>query len=696
MHARLDLQKRTFSCQPTVSRVGRERTTDASGSTAADAPSRSLQHFMLAMLAAVKPLVAHLIAGVCLVTALGNYGRAQTLPGNRIRPYPIDLPAAFQQAVANGTRTAAGRPGDRHWTNFARYRLAATVDPATARLVGQATMTYVNRSPHALDRLVVHCYQDLMRSGAQRTRTVVPTNGLEITAIAVDGNPVRATPRDTLLSLPLRPALATGGEITVVVDYAFAVPKAGTAPRMGHEEDKVFYLGYWYPQFAVFDDVEGWVADPHRGNGEFYMGYADYELAITVPAGYLVRATGELQNADEVLTERARAALAKAASDREVVHIITAADHEAGEVTAPGTDGKLTWRFRAENVRDAAVSIARTYLWDATHARIPDKGGPGQDGTCMIHAVYEPNSGDWVRAAEYARHTIEFMSAKLHPYPWPHMTACEGIIGGGMEYPMMTICGGRRPAGVIAHELIHMWFPMLVGNNEKRHAWQDEGFTTFWTTLCRDDFTQQQNGPRRDVLGYANTVKAGRDTSCMRHADSYGQDDFGYASYEKPAAILHSLRGLLGDELFFATFRRYVADWAWKHPYPYDFFHTFQNAAGRDLMPWFRTWFYEAWRLEHAVAGVEVTPTETVVRVRDLGRAVHPCVVEATLADGSKLRQSVTMEQWWQSDTAELRFAGAATEVAIDPDVTSLDADRRNNLWRAGKPGTPAEPADKR
>ena len=630
---------------------------------------------------AIRPLAAAFPLALALAAA------AQSPAGPRVTPYPIDLPPGFAAAVAKGTRTLEGRPGPRHWTNYAKYTLAAELDPRTARLVGKATMVYENRSPDELDRLVVHCYQDLMKGGAPRTRTVTPTNGLEIAEVRLEGKKVRAQSFDTRLVVRLPKPLAAGGSTTLEIDYAFDVPKAGTAPRMGHETDKVYYLGYWYPQFAVYDDVEGWVADPHRGNGEFYMGYADYELQITAPVGYLVRATGELQNPEETLTPTTRERLAQAAKSRETVRVITKEDHDKGEVTAPSATGRLTWRFVARNVRDAAVSVARSYLWDATHAVVKDKDGPGADGTCMIHAVYEPNSGDWVRAAEYARHTIEFMSARVHPYPWPHMTACEGVIGGGMEYPMMTICGGRQPAGVIAHELCHMWFPMLVGNNEKRFAWQDEGFTTFWTTLCRDDFTQRTNGPRRDVLGYANQVRGGDDVVCMRHADAYGQDDFGFASYGKPAAVLHQLRALLGDETFFGAFRRYAADWAFKHPYPHDFFHAFADASKQDLSAYFRTWFFEAWALDHAIAAVEVAGGRTVVKLADKGRAVHPCTVEATFADGSKRRQVVPAATWWQGTAATVEFAGEAVGVALDPDGATLDCARDNGVWKAAKKG---------
>jgi hypothetical protein len=626
----------------------------------------------------MRPLLA---LGLATVLPFALAPLAAQAPA-RVVPYPIDLPDAFVAAVKNDTRTLTGHPGPKHWTNYARYVLAVELDPVAARLTGKAAMTYVNRSPQTIDRLVVHCYQDLMKPNAMRTRKVTPTNGLEISEIRIAGKAVRAQASDTRLTLRLEQPLAPGGEIAVEIDYAFDVPAVGTAPRMGHDTDKVFYLGYWYPQFAVYDDVLGWVADAHRGNGEFYMDYADYELRITAPVGYLVRATGDLVNPEQVLTQRARDALALAMKQREVVHVIDADDHAADKVTAESPNGKLTWIFKANNVRDAAVSVARTYLWDATHAVVKDKDGPGKDGTCLIEAVYRPNTGDWPHACEYARHTIEYMSAHVYPYQWPHMTACEGIIGGGMEYPMMTICGGRNPAGVITHELIHMWFPMLLGSNEKRYAWQDEGFTSFWTTLCADDRTQRTNGPQKDILAYANQVAHGGDAACMRHADTYGNDDFGFASYGKPAAILHQLRALLGDEVFFAAFRRYAADWAWKHPYPYDFFRTFSDVSKQDLEPYFRTWFFETWKLDHAIADVAVKDGTSTVTVEDKGRAVHPCVVEATFADGKKERLTIPAATWLQGTRTTLTFHGEAVEVQIDPDFRSLDCDRDNNRWR--------------
>lgn len=603
----------------------------------------------------------------------------------RVVPYPIDLPAGFEAAIEAGTRTRTGEPGAKHWSNYARYNIAIEVDPEASRISGTAKMTYVNRSPDDLKSLTVHLYQDMMRAGRMRTRSIVTTDGFELKEVRVDGEKVPARARDTKLTVRLPEAIPSGGEETIEIDYAFNIPKAGTAPRMGYEGDKVIYLGYWYPQFAVYDDVEGWVADPYRGNGEFYMGYADYDLAITAPVGYIVRATGVLQNPKDVLTKQSQERLELAREQREIVHIVDPDDLEAGDATAQSKSGKLTWKFHAEKVRDAAVSLGRTYLWDATHAVVKDKHGPGQDGTCMIHSVFEKNAGDWIRGAEYARHTIEYMSEHVYPYQWPHMTACEGIIGGGMEYPMMTIIGGRRPAGTIAHELIHMWFPMLLGSNEKRYAWQDEGFTSFWTTMCRDDFSKRTNGGKRSVLSVGNAIGRGRDVACMRHGDTYGTDSFGFASYSKTEGILHQLRGLIGDELFFKAFKEYARDWAFKHPYPYDFFNTFSRVAKQDLNPYFRTWFFETWSLDHAIADVAVKGNETTVKIQDNGRAVHPCVVEVTYDDDRKERQVVDTKTWWQGAEVTLKFSGKAVEVLLDPDVQTIDADRDNNRWRKGK-----------
>ncbi len=612
---------------------------------------------------------------------------AATFAQERVVPYPIFETAAWKKAVQAETRTTAGAPGAKYWTNYASYRISAELDPEAAKVTGQVEMVYENRSPKPLRNLAVHLRQNLHKEGATRNRPVEVTGGVTVGKILVDGEEVtksRARARGTTLNVRPKRAVAPGGSVTLTIDWSFVVPKAGRAPRMGHEKNHVFYLGYWYPQFAVFDDVNGWVADQYLGNSEFYMDYADYDLEFTVPQGWLVRATGTLQNPKDVLTDTAIERLAQARAGREIVSIVDRDDLKAGEATR-SSEGKLTWKFHSENVRDIAVSISDRYLWDATHAVVVDD--QGQESKAMIHAVYEANARGWGKAAEYARHTIEYMSKAVYPYPWPQMTACEGIIGGGMEYPMMTIIGstGRGTHGTVAHELIHMWFPMIIGSNEKRRAWMDEGITSFYTPITMRDYSGRKLDPARANMGYRMFVGRGSDSKPMTHGDYYAPgSSYGFATYSKTAAIMGQLKGMLGAEVFDKAMRRYARSWAFKHPYHHDLFSTFNEVAEQDLDWYFRAWFYESWSLDQSIAEVAATDKGTTVVVEDLGRAMMPAEVRVTYADGKTETQVVSVRTWLDGKTkVSLDFGPGVVEAVIDPDHKTLDIKTKNNVWKA-------------
>jgi hypothetical protein len=399
-------------------------------------------------------------------------------------PYPPFESPGFAAAVERGTRTRTGDPGPAYWTQFAEYRIDARLDPATARLTGTASVRYHNRSPDTLRTVAVHLYGNLHRPGAVRNREVPVTGGVELTRVAAQGRPlprlaapgaagpgfrVDATVATLLLPAPLLPGASVGLEW----EWAFTVPGPGT-PRMG-QDGEVFFLAHWYPQVAVYDDVGGWHTDPYLGNAEFHMGFADYQVSLTLPEGWLVSATGTLQNPEQVLASRTRERLEQARRAPEVVPVVTAADRGAGRATARGTDGRLTWRFAARNIRDFAWSASDRYLWDATHAVAGDATGDGRPDTVMVHALYRPGAENWEHAARYGRHSIEWVSDYLWPYHWPHMTSVEGLLSGGMEFPMVTLIGTRADTialySVTVHEYIHMWFPMQAASDEKRHTW---------------------------------------------------------------------------------------------------------------------------------------------------------------------------------------------------------------------------------
>jgi len=640
-----------------------------------------------------------LLAGPALAQPTSSQPGA-LLP-SRPTPYPVEPSPSFKEAIANGTRTMDGMPGAAYWTNTADYTLDARLEPDSAMLYGTGTIRYQNNAPDSLGQLVLHLRQNLHKKDAIRNRYVPITGGMTVSNIVVAGDTLREqSPLDlrtgapgyailgTRLLLVPEAAVPAGGSVELSMDWQFKVPETG-APRMG-QDGEVFYLGYWYPQMAVYDDVNGWTAELYQGDGEFYMGYGSYDVSITVPDGWLVRATGTLQNPDEVLTATTRERLTQAAASDTVVTIVGADERGAGSATATSETGTLTWRFRAENVRDVAFGTSDDYVWDATTAQT----GDGDDGTTMIHALYRPEHAPWARSAEYSQFAIEHLSEMLRmPYPYPHMSAVEGIIGGGMEYPMMTLIGSNyRPRGLFSvtyHEISHMWFPMIVGQNEKQYTWMDEGTTSFNTAEGASDF-YNEDAWESSNQSYYRLAGTGLEIPSMRHADNYpvGTPARGIASYSKPALVLHALRGVVGNERFFEAYRTYAERWAYKHPQPHDLFNTFEDVLGEDL-DWFWTpMLYETWTLDHAIGSVESTGDGTRITVVDEGRTPMPVRLQITHADGTTSERTIPVNVWLKGarEASIMVEPGTVARVVIDPEWYFPDVDRTDNRWTAESP----------
>lgn len=609
-------------------------------------------------------------------------------------PYPVFPIPGYTKAVEKGTRTLDGNPGPNYWMNTAEYDIDVVLSPETAILQGQETIRYTNNSPDTLDVLYLHLRQNLHAEGAPRNFPAEVTGGMTVSRITVNGKSLVSqlsqevpgyTISGTILRIRLAQPLFPGNWVELGLTWSFRVPER--APRMG-QDGELFYLGYWYPQMAVYDDVRGWKADPYLGAGEFYMGYGNYDVSITLPEGWLVAATGELQNPEEVYPGQIRARLQQASYANETVPIVTQRDLNAGLVTVDSPDDLLTWRFRAENVRDFAFSASINHVWDATTAALGDRENDGQPDRAMIHAYYRSDKDGWARAAEYAQFSIEHLSETFFPYPYPHMTVVEGIIGGGMEYPMMTLIGTTGDRGVFAttfHEISHMWFPMVVGSDEKEYAWMDEGLTTFNTNEAWSAYFDTDGWTSGSHMAYFVLAESGEEVEPMRHTDlfpSTNRSTWRVGAYGKPALALRALQGLYGDKLMEA-YRTYAERWAFKHPYPYDLFNTFEDVIGEDLDWFWTSMFYETWTLDHAVTRVNTDSDGVVVEIADRGLTPMPAPVRVVYSNGNVEEQIVPVDTWLSGKrTATLRFTpGRVDRVQIDPDWYLPDVDRTNNTW---------------
>ena len=647
--------------------------------------------------------------------------QAETLDSGRPLPGPVFEIPEFSRAVECGTRTRDGRPGPAYWVQHARYRIDARLDPVEHRVSGEEQVIYLNHSPDTLRRLAVHLRQNAFAAGNPRRQPAPITGGMTLERVAVGGRVLRppaagvaAVPITDMASrkgaaagdyvvdgtvawIPLAAPLLPHDSVALEFAWSYTPPPAPSDGRQGREGN-VYFMGYWYPQVAVYDDVNGWVADPYLLEAEFYMDPADYDVRVTVPHGWTVGATGRLVNAGEVLSAGARARLAEARRAGTIVHV--AVPGPDGATAFAGVGPTATWHFLAPNVRDFAWGASDQYVWDATRALV---GGSGRARDPVdINSFYRrsgPAAAWSMGGARFTRDAIEQMSRYLWPYPWPTMTSMEGVLNsGGMEYPMMTVMqpftDTLQLAGDLMHETGHMWFPMQAGSNETRYPWMDEGFTQFDVAQAmRALYGEPRTGGRptdsepgqREL--YLRAARAGHDLPLMWPGDLYPGELYFIMFYDKTAQALVALRGVMGEESFHAAFREYGRRWSGRHPYPADFFNTMGAAAGRDLGWFWRTWFYEPWPLDQALGPVVTAGDSTTITLEDRGLAPMPVRLAVTRADGGIERLELPVDVWLtgaRKATARVAARPTVVRIEIDPEGAFPDVDRGNQVWSGG------------
>lgn len=615
---------------------------------------------------------------------------------------PLQLPTP-----ATAVRGGAGKPGPLFWQNRADYALEASIDPASHTLSGEATITYSNHSPDALDVLWLQLDQNIYRadSRAASTRTARPgrtspgSDGMTIASVEVEQGgkrvPVRYLIDDTRMRVDLPSDLAARtGVLKLHITYRYVVPgewggrTAVTPTRNGD----IFEIAQWYPRMAVYDDVRGWDTQPYLGS-EFYLEYGDFDYAVTVPWDYIVAGSGALTNGDEVLTATQRARLKQAqASDKTVM--IRTPEEVTDPASRPVRSGTRTWRFHMDHTRDVAFAASPAFVWDAARINLP----AGRQALAM--SVYPvEGAANWVRSTEYVKGAIEHFSDKWYAYPWPVAVNLGGH-GAGMEYPGIVFDGYEdkddKLFWITAHELGHGWFPMIVGSNERRHAFMDEGFNTFIDVYASDAFNHGEYAPKRDgeyapkggnPVDEILPVLADKDApTLMDLADATSEKYRHPVTYFKGALGLVLLREqILGPARFDPAFRKYIATWAYKHPTPSDFFRFMESEAGEDLSWWWRGWYFNNWQLDLGISAARYVDGDAAkgltVTLENRQKLVMPATLRIDYADGTHEDRRVPVETWIQRAAPQLLLATRkpVSKVTIDPDHVLPDADRANN-----------------
>jgi len=600
---------------------------------------------------------------------------------------------ALPLPAPNRVRGPSGAPGPDYWQQRADYVIRATLDTAGSLLHGTGRIHYENHSPDTLRFVWVQIEQNIFSKNSVTYALNQPPlhfaggavfdftgkgfiGGITIERFRSAGRELERTEYGTMMRVELPRPLAPKGTIDFDIAWHFPVPPYGGG-RMGRIGTRLYEMGQWYPRMVVYDDVHGWNPLPYIGAGEFYLEYGDFDVTLTLPAGFVVAATGTVQNPLAVWAPATRARLARARRSAERVQIIT--NDEAVTSGAARRPGTKTWHFAARGVRDFAWAASPDYRWDAS----------AWNGV-LIETFYRPSAAPWEEANRMAWFTIKHFSDTWGMYPWPHATTVEGLVE-GMEYPMLTFVPAIEKREdqywVLTHEFGHEWFPMMVGSDERRYPWMDEGFNSFIDYGSAEGYfkgTAYGDTVRRELLAaYGVSAVPGNEQPLI--TNPVESRDLAWTAYQKPALMLTVLRdAVLGKETFERALREYVRRWTFKHPQPADFFRTIENVSGRNLDWFWRAWVYTTARLDQAVDSVGTAGDTTFVFLSNRGQMVLPVTLELRYADGSSERRDLPIEMWNLGSrfTSRIRTgAKAIAGVVVDPQAIYPDVDRANNRW---------------
>lgn len=628
-----------------------------------------------------------------------------------------DYHAAFGQGFytknGNDLRLASGKPGPNYWQNRADYKIDVRLDDQKNEITGTEVITYTNNSPDNLEFIWMQLDQNLFKEDSRGHAIITPTGSrsgargqkfdggykiksVKILSLGKDRMADREAEyyiEDTRMQIMLPAELSSkGGQMKLQIEYSFISPDYGS-DRMGvlnTKNGKIFSVAQWYPRMSVYDDVLGWNTTPYLGPSEFYLEFGDFDLNITAPANHIVVGSGELINPQDVYTPEQQKRWAAAEKSDQTVMIRSAA-----EVTDPSSRpaGKkeLTWKFRIKNSRDVAWASSASFIIDAARMNLPS----GKKSMAIsAYPVESDGSGAWGRSTEYTKASNEINSRNWTEYPYPAAVNVASNVG-GMEYPGIVFCGYTAKAsslwGVTDHEFGHTWFPMIVGSNERLHAWMDEGFNTFINSLAGEEFNKgEYSSPMPDMQTLGRMLTSSALEPVMSSPDNMKENSIGYLAYYKPAIGLKLLREqVLGKERFDRAFKAYITRWSYKHPTPDDFFRTMENVSGDNLQWFWRGWFQNNWKLDQAVTDVKYVKNDpkqgSVITVENLDQLPMPMILEITTQSGKKETVKLPVEIWVR--TAKFTFQYPSTEtitsIVSDPQKRLPDHNPANNTWTA-------------
>lgn len=621
-----------------------------------------------------------LLITACLL--IGFVAAAQTGKG-------LYTPYEFKRAYEKGTRKADGSVSSTYWQNRSDYKLKAKVDPITKKLDGEGVITYYNNSPDSLASVAFHAYPDYYKEGSKRAgffagQDYIKNEGMVISKLTINGESISMAPSRKVsyngsnYSIRLTKKLPPKASLKIEVSWSYTIPGKGFE-RSGAIDSTSMFIGYWYPEMSVLDDIYGWDRVVYDAATEFYHDYANYEVEVTAPDNFMVWASVAPNNPTEVYSKTIQDRLAKAKKSKESVQILTPADFHNGK-------GKnLTWKYTATDFPDFSFALSNHFVWDAASYK-------DAFGEYFINTAYPAEHKEFTSVLKTISRSLEVFHTRfpVYAFPFKHFVIFNGLEGGGMEFPgmandegvlgeLMTQWSGKKTDDFEAnlslsfHEMCHMYFPFMMGINEKKYAWMDEGMASFSDYFLSEDNDSpyEFDSPGLSSLNISPVM-----------VPSHLISNSGTNSYTIGSMSYISLYNLLGKELFTKCLAAYMNEWKHKHPTPYDFMYTFNRISGKDL-----NWFWKQWYFDWGYMDLAITDySDNTITLENIGGRPMAANLIITYADDTKKSEVLSPVIWKDSNTYTYKVEAGKQVKSIRLTIEGgVDAIASNNNWPAKK-----------
>ncbi|MGF1585600.1 MAG: M1 family metallopeptidase [Bacteroidales bacterium] len=597
----------------------------------------------------------------------------------------------IRKAYDNQSRSWDGNPGPKYWQNSASYTINARFDPDSVKITGKEIIEYQNNSPDTLNFIRFMLKQNMYKKGAMRDFPVLEqnlTDGVSIHSVVFENDTIHLDNQEKLrffatgmqLHIDSSQFILPHSTTKIEVEWSLEIPYQ-FEHRFGRSNDSAFFIGYWFPQIVVYDDLIGWDNAFFTGIQETYNDVSHFDVYLEIPVEYLVWATGDLQNPEEIYHTEFIAKVEESKQADEIVQLISKEDLKKNNVIQKNMSH--IWHFKAEKVTDFAFAVSNNSIWDATSV-VTDTIN---NSRTWVNVVYHPDTNEYKTVAETAKQSIHYFSTEFPGIPFPFQKQTTFFTQrnpGGMEFPMMAANGLPSDSVIMvdltAHEIAHSYFPFFILTNEEKYAWMDEGWVTYISHSFLKSLGLSIPSGGELIWNSENDIPLHTPSSYMNVRG------VGFNYYAKSSAAFAYLFDILEEQGIPNPLKKFMERWKYKHPISYDYFFTMEELLGEDLSWYWNPWYFEFSATDLRIENVKQDKDNIEVLISNPGKLPLPVALKAEFENGEILEDYKSAYIWkGNPETISLNYKSAGKIKQVSLGDNDIDVNKADNVWKNGE-----------